>query len=93
MPPTPPERLAVIAKLKPGSLDRAEELLEQGPPFELEGVELVRHSVFVSPDCVVLVFEGPFQVLMGLGMGVAGPAVSAAAMAAVERDRAGIAAG
>jgi EmrB/QacA subfamily drug resistance transporter len=35
----------------------------------------------------------PFQVLLGVGMGLAMPAVSATAMAAVERNQAGIASG
>jgi EmrB/QacA subfamily drug resistance transporter len=35
----------------------------------------------------------PFQVLLGLGMGLAMPAVSATAMAAVERNQSGIASG
>lgn len=51
-------RLAVIAKLKPDSEDRAAELIERGPPFSPKAVGFVRHSVFLAGDHVVFVFEG-----------------------------------
>jgi hypothetical protein len=54
----PAERIAIIGKLKPGALERAEEIVKQGPPFELDMAGLERHSVFVSHDHVVFVFEG-----------------------------------
>jgi hypothetical protein len=53
------QRIAVIGKLKPGSLRRAEEIVELGPPFELDEAGLERHSMFLSSDWVVFVFEGP----------------------------------
>lgn len=52
------QRIAVIGKLRPGSLERAEEIVEHGPPFELVEAGVERHSVFVSSDFVVFVFEG-----------------------------------
>jgi hypothetical protein len=53
------QRIAVIGKLRPGSLARAEEVLEHGPPFELDEAGLQRHNVFLSSEWVVFVFEGP----------------------------------
>lgn len=52
------ERLAVIAKLRPGSEGRAAELVEQGPPFSPREIGFTSHSVFLSGDHVVFVFEG-----------------------------------
>ena len=52
------QRVAVIAKLKPDSEDRAAELIERGPPFRPKAVGFVRHSVFLAGDLVVFVFEG-----------------------------------
>jgi hypothetical protein len=53
------QRIAIIGKLKPRSLARAEEIVEQGPPFDLGGTGITRHSAFVCSDFVVFVFEGP----------------------------------
>ena len=52
------QRLAVIAKLKPDSEERAVELIERGPPFQPEEVGFERHSVYLASDHVVFVFEG-----------------------------------
>jgi hypothetical protein len=51
------ERLALVARLKPGTEARAEELIARGPPFDLQESGFVRHSVFVSATEVVFVFE------------------------------------
>jgi hypothetical protein len=51
-------RLVVVAPLKPGAEARARELLDQGPPFDLEGSKFDSHEVFVTPHEVVFVFEG-----------------------------------
>lgn len=70
------QRIAVIGKLKPGSLERAEEIIvEHGPPFDLDEAGLERHSVFLSSDNVVFVFEGP-NVERAVGRLVDDPAVS-----------------
>jgi hypothetical protein len=53
------QRIAIIGKLKPGSFERAEQIIEQGPPYALDDAGLERHSVFVGHDYVVFVFEGP----------------------------------
>jgi hypothetical protein len=51
-------RLVVVAPLKPGAEARARELLDEGPPFDLEGSSFDSHEVFVTPQEVVFVFEG-----------------------------------
>jgi hypothetical protein len=51
------ERLALVVRLKPEAQGRAEELISKGPPFDLEGSEFVRHSVFLSATEVVFLFE------------------------------------
>jgi hypothetical protein len=53
------ERLALIARLKPGSEPRAKELIAKSPPFDLRESGFVRHSVFLSSTEVIFVFEGP----------------------------------
>jgi hypothetical protein len=52
------ERVAIIAHLKEGSEQLADELVGAGPPFDLADTGIVRHSVYVSADEVVFVFEG-----------------------------------
>ena len=51
-------RLAVIAKLRQGNEGRAEELIAEGPPFEPSGMGFERHSVYLTGDHAVFVFEG-----------------------------------
>ena len=53
------ERLALVARLKPGSEPRARELIAKGPPFDLREGGFLRHSVFLSSREVVFVFEAP----------------------------------
>jgi hypothetical protein len=53
-----PERVAVIATLRPGSRERAEEILAEGAPYELAETGFRRHSVFLAEEAVVFVFEG-----------------------------------
>ena len=50
--------LVVVAPLKPGSLDRARELLDAGPPYALEDTRFDAHEVFLTQNEVVFVFEG-----------------------------------
>jgi hypothetical protein len=51
-------RLAVIAKLKPEAEKRAEELIAEGPPFDPSGMGFERHSVYLTGDHALFVFEG-----------------------------------
>jgi hypothetical protein len=52
------ERVAIIARLKEGSEQRAAELVGAGPPFDLTNTGIVRHSIYISPSEAVFVFEG-----------------------------------
>lgn len=52
-------RLVVVAPLKEGKSGRARQLLEKGPPFDLEATRFDRHAVHVTDREVVFVFEGP----------------------------------
>ena len=70
------ERVAVIAPLRRGTVERARELVAAGPPFDLTAIGLSRHAVFVSPHEVVFVFEGP-DVLRRLGGVIDDMAISA----------------
>jgi hypothetical protein len=53
------ERLAVVARLRPGSGERARQILAAGAPYELGEAGFRRHSVFLAEEAVVFVFEGP----------------------------------
>jgi hypothetical protein len=52
------ERVAIVARLKEGSEQRAAELVEAGPPFDLSKSGIGRHSIYISASEVVFVFEG-----------------------------------
>ena len=52
------ERVAVVAKLKPGSRERASQILAEGPTFELGETGFRRHSIFLAEETVIFVFEG-----------------------------------
>jgi hypothetical protein len=51
------ERVAIIARLKPGAEPRAAELISAGPPFDPEGSGFERQSVYLSASEVMFVFE------------------------------------
>jgi hypothetical protein len=53
------EQIAVVARLKSGAEPRAAELIAQGPPYDPGDSGLDRHTVFLSADEVIFVFEGP----------------------------------
>jgi hypothetical protein len=52
------ERVAVFAKLRPGSRERAGEIVAEGAPYELGETGFRRHSVFLAEEAAVFVFEG-----------------------------------
>jgi hypothetical protein len=52
------EQIAIVARLKPGVGPRAAELIEAGPPFDLQDAGFERHTVFLSSSEVIFVFEG-----------------------------------
>jgi hypothetical protein len=53
-----PERLAVVAKLRPGSREEASQIVADGAPYELAEAGFRRHSVFIAEEAVVFIFEG-----------------------------------
>jgi hypothetical protein len=63
------QRLAVIAKLRPGAQEEALRLIELGPPFDPAAHDIERHSVYLTADTMVFVFEGgpPNSLLAALG--------------------------
>jgi hypothetical protein len=50
-------RAAVVLPLFQGSADVVRGLLAEGPPFDLDALGLERHSVYLTDDEVVFVFE------------------------------------
>lgn len=52
-------RLVVVVPLIEGARDRVEELLEEGPPFDIDATHLRRHEVFLTDHEVVFDFETP----------------------------------
>jgi hypothetical protein len=53
------ERVAVVAKLLPGSHDRAAEILARGAPYGLALAGFRSHSVFLADEAVIFAFAGP----------------------------------
>ena len=51
-------RVAVVVPIRRGTAEAARQLVEEGPPFDVEGLGLERHHVFVSEREVVFFFEG-----------------------------------
>jgi hypothetical protein len=52
------DRVGIAVDLAPGNRERAEELIAEGPPFDLAEAGFVRHSVLLGNDRVIFVFEG-----------------------------------
>jgi hypothetical protein len=52
------ERVAVVARLKPGSRERAKEIIAEGSPHDLGDAGFQRHSVFLAEEAVIFVLEG-----------------------------------
>jgi hypothetical protein len=52
------QRLALVATLKEGAEPRALELIKRGPPFDPAERGFDGHTVFLSAQEVVFVFEG-----------------------------------
>jgi hypothetical protein len=53
------ERVAVVARLLPGSHDQAAEILARGAPYGLALAGFRWHSVFLADDAVIFAFAGP----------------------------------
>jgi len=52
-------RVAVVVPLRPDQVETARQLIEQGPPFELEDTPLDSHCIHLTEQEAVFVFEGP----------------------------------
>ena len=52
------ERLAVVARLRPGAREQARQILAGGAPYGLGEAGFGRHSVFLAEEAAVFVFEG-----------------------------------
>jgi hypothetical protein len=52
------ERVAIVARLRPGTEEQAGKLLAAGPPYDLSASGIERHRVFLSAGEVVFIFEG-----------------------------------
>ena len=52
-------RLLITVPIRPGSHDAVRGILHEGPPFELMDTTLERHTVFLSSDQLIFLFEGP----------------------------------
>ena len=50
--------VAVVVPIRRGTAEAARRLVEEGPPFDVEGLGLERHHVFLSEREVVFIFEG-----------------------------------
>ena len=52
-------RLMIIARLREGAQQEAEELIAAGPPFDLEELGFHRHAAYLTAGEVVFLFEAP----------------------------------
>jgi hypothetical protein len=52
-------RMMIVARLRDGTTQEAEALLEQGPPFDPEELGLHRHSAYLTSGEIVFLFEAP----------------------------------
>lgn len=53
------KRLAIVVPIKQGAHEDAERLLVAGPPFDPAEARFTRHSVYLTSNEAVFVFEGP----------------------------------
>lgn len=51
-------RVLVVVPIKRGACEEARRLVEDGPPFDIERLDLERHHVFLTEREVVFLFEG-----------------------------------
>lgn len=74
-------RLVVVVPLAEGAQERARELLEDGPPFDLGETQFVRHDVYLSAAEAVFVFEAGEDAPATLSVRAADPGLWRAAAA------------
>jgi len=52
-------RLLIVARLRDGAHQEAEELIAAGPPFDPAELGLHRHSTYLTAGEVIFIFEAP----------------------------------
>ena len=52
-------RLVIVARLKEGAQEEAEQLLLEGPPFDPGDLGFTRHDAYLTSREVVFAFEAP----------------------------------
>ncbi|HEX2505748.1 MAG TPA: hypothetical protein VHK22_06020 [Gaiellaceae bacterium] len=52
------QRIAISLLLAPGTRERAEELVAEGPPIDLAEAGFTAHSILLGNDQAVFIFEG-----------------------------------
>ncbi len=62
-------RIAVAAKIRPGSRAKLEQMLSEGPPFDLAEAGFDRHQIYLGDEDVFFLFEGgsPVSAVKRLG--------------------------
>ena len=53
------ESVVVVARLRPGSRERAGQILAEGTPYNVDDAGFRRHSVYLAEETAVFLFEGP----------------------------------
>jgi hypothetical protein len=51
-------RIAVAAKIRPGSRVKLEQMLSEGPPFDLAGAGFEHHRIYLGDEDIFFLFEG-----------------------------------
>ena len=72
--------LVLVVPLREGARAKARQLLEQGPPFDLDETRFERHQVFLTDSEVVFVFDAPGEAAT-LTLGTEDPSLWKAAAA------------
>lgn len=52
------EQVAIVLPLKPGALEAARDLVDEGPPFDPAEAEIEHHAVFLTQREAIFVFSG-----------------------------------
>jgi hypothetical protein len=52
-------RVAVVVPLRPDAVETARQLIEHGPPFDLQETPLQSHYIHLTDQEAIFVFEGP----------------------------------
>jgi hypothetical protein len=55
-------KIAIAAKIRPGKRERLQQVLAEGPPFDLEVAGFERHSVYLGDSDIFFLWEGPAPV-------------------------------